>query len=109
MVHNPFRLSGGSGRNLTDITQQVQTDLWEDDPDEDGIGFQDFNEVPEASSVNRQNQEPSPDPVGSEGNLDRKNDPSKDSADDNDVKLPTEKSVTFHVETITKKDGDDAE
>ena len=106
MVQNPFRLSGGSGRNLTDITQQLQTDLWEDDPDEDGIGFQDFNEAPEVSSDNWQRQEPKSDPVENEGNIDRKDDPSKEEADD---KLPTEKSVTFHVETITEKDGDDAE
>ena len=85
MVQNPFRLSGGSGRNLTDVTQQLQTELWEDDPDEDGIGFQDFNEVPEASSVNMQNQEPKPDPVGSGDSLERKDNPSKDGADDSDA------------------------
>ena len=109
MAQNPFRLSGGSGRNLTDITQQIQTDLWEDDPDEDGIGFQDFNEAPEASSDNRQSQEPKPHPGENEGNLDRKDGPSKQDADDNDIKLQPEKSVTFHVETITEKDGNDAE
>ena len=109
MVQNPFRLSGGSGRNLTDVTQQLQTELWEDDPDEDGIGFQDFNEAPELSSDNRQIQEPKPDPVENEGNLDRKDDPSKEGVEDNNDKFPTEKSVKFHVETITEKDGDDAE
>jgi len=115
-IQSPFRLSASNRNMRPDVTAlTAQMTAIEDYEDDDGIGFQDFNEEPIIPATNNENEEPIPTPSEDDEGLDGEDTPGKQEVDDEGENGPKRLSfvrkrtsvVRFSEDTLPAKNKND--